>query len=120
MGIVMACLMIIAKSRPKFWALENPVGRLKQWLGKYIMTFNPCDFGDPYTKKTCLWGNFNMPFKEPLFNDKSVKPEYIICPTNGDRYSPVSWYTGGKSDKTKELRSITPPGFAKAFFEANN
>jgi hypothetical protein len=27
--------------------------------------------------------------------------------------------TGGKSAKTKELRSITPPGFAEAFFKAN-
>jgi len=27
--------------------------------------------------------------------------------------------TGGKSKKTKMLRSITPQGFAKAFYEAN-
>lgn len=26
---------------------------------------------------------------------------------------------GGKSERTKELRSMTPLGFAKAFFEAN-
>jgi hypothetical protein len=26
---------------------------------------------------------------------------------------------GGKSERTKELRSITPMGFAKAFYEAN-
>jgi hypothetical protein len=26
---------------------------------------------------------------------------------------------GGKSERTKKLRSVTPQGFAKAFFEAN-
>jgi hypothetical protein len=26
---------------------------------------------------------------------------------------------GGNSEKTKELRSLTPAGFAQAFFEAN-
>jgi len=110
--IVTACLRIIAKSKPKFWALENPVGRLKNWLGKPKMYFNPCDYGDPYTKKTCLWGVFNIPEKSP------VEPEFVIA-ANGDRYSKVHWSTGGKSDKTKELRSITPLGFAKAFMEAN-
>lgn len=113
MGIVMACLMIIAKCQPKFWVLENPVGRLVHWIGKYRMTFNPCDYGDPYTKKTCLWGIFNEPEKN------QVQPEYVICPTNGDRYSKIHWNTGGKSARTKELRSITPPGFAQAFFKAN-
>ena len=113
MGIVMACLMIIARCQPKFWALENPVGRLVHWIGKYNLVFNPCDYGDPYTKKTCLWGNFNLPEKN------YVEPEYVICPTNGDRYSNIFWNTGGKSFRTKELRSITPPGFAKAFYEAN-
>jgi hypothetical protein len=107
MSILMACLMIIAKTQPKFWALENPVGRLPRWVGKYRITFNPCDYGDPYTKRTCLWGRFNLPEKNPV---DPVK----VCGQG-------SWLMklGGKSDKTKELRSTTPQGFAKAFFEAN-
>jgi site-specific DNA-cytosine methylase len=90
----------------KFWALENPVGRLSKLrpqLGS-PWYFNPCDFGDPYTKKTGLWGNFNKDLvKTP------VKPD------------PNSWIMklGGKSERTKELRSMTPLGFAKAFYEAN-
>lgn len=110
--IVTACLKIIAISKPRWWALENPVGRLRRWLGPPDMYFNPCDYGDPYTKKTCLWGIFNEPRKNP------VTPEFVTA-KNGDRYSKIHWSTGGKSDKTKELRSITPPGFAKAFMEAN-
>lgn len=114
MSIVMACLMIIAKCQPKFWAFENPVGRLPRWIGKYRMTFNPCDYGDPYTKKTCLWGNFNEPIKNP------VEPIFIIDKGKGNkRYSPIHWSTGGKSERTKERRSITPQGFANAFFKAN-
>jgi len=39
---------------------------------------------------------------------------------SNSQYSLVHFATGGKSDRTKELRSITPMGFARAFFEANN
>lgn len=105
-------LKIIAYTQPLFWAIENPVGRLRDFLGSPRQIFNPCDFGDPYTKKTLLWGRFNS----PLLN--SVKPEFVIA-KNGDKYSKIHWSTGGKSEKTKMLRSITPPAFAKAFFEAN-
>jgi len=107
LSMIDACMRITAVSNPVFWCLENPVGRLKKWLGPPAMYFNPCDYGDPYTKKTCLWGEFNIPRKNP------VEPERVC--------NQGSWLMklGGKSEKTKRLRSITPPGFAKAFFEAN-
>lgn len=110
--IITHCLRIIAMCQPKFWAMENPTGRFRYWLGKPLLVFNPCDYGDPYTKRTCLWGRFNIPFKTP------IEPEFVLA-SNGDRYSKIHMATGGKSAKTKEIRSITPPGFAKAFFEAN-
>lgn len=99
--VVLACLRIISYCQSTFWCLENPVGRLRHWLGSPQLIFNPCDYGDPYTKKTLLWGRFLAPEKTP------VKPEYVIA-KNGDRYSPVHWHTGGKSARTKEMRSITP------------
>ena len=57
--IVRACLRIIDETAPEWWALENPVGRLRKYLGPHVMTFNPSDYGgqdgdDPYTKRTCL------------------------------------------------------------------
>ncbi|MCK4817511.1 hypothetical protein KA005_17205, partial [bacterium] len=61
LSIVDACMRVIKISDPVFWALENPVGRLVHYLGKPKMYFDPCDYGDPYTKKTCLWGKFNEP-----------------------------------------------------------
>lgn len=101
---------------PKFWVLENPVGRLQSLrprLGKPYY-FNPNEFAgyladideadaECYTKRTGLWGNFN-------------KPEKLALPVSG-----TSWIMklGGKSERTKELRSMTPLGFAYAFFEAN-
>lgn len=112
MGVVLACLRIIAVSRPSWWAMENPVGKLRRWLGKPRLIFNPCNYGDPYTKRTCLWGIFNLPVKNP------IEPVFVTA-SNGDRYSPIHMKTGGKSAKTKELRSITPPHFARAFYDAN-
>ena len=107
LSIVDACLRIILVANPVFWALENPVGRLKRYIGPEKFKFNPCDFGDPYTKKTLLWGKFNNPIKNPVEPIRS-------CDAG-------SWLMklGGKSERTKTLRSITPLGFAKAFYEAN-
>jgi hypothetical protein len=116
MELVIPCLNIIWKCRYDhklaFWCIENPRGYLRQFLGKPVFTFDPCDFGDPYTKKTDLWGYFNIPKKKP------VEPEYYI--SSGKRFPPI-WgkKVGWDTKECKNLRSITPPGFAKAFFEAN-
>lgn len=106
-SIITACLMIIARAQPKFWAIENPVGRMRKLLGDPDFKFDPCDFGDAYTKRTYLWGEFNLPEKNPV--------EPVRANSQG------SWLQslGGNSAKTKELRSVTPQGFATAFFEAN-
>ncbi|GHT59508.1 hypothetical protein FACS1894109_15560 [Spirochaetia bacterium] len=99
-GIVIAVLRIIAQCKPKWWALENPVGRIRAWLGDPALLFNPCDYGDPYTKKTLLWGEFNIPKKHP------------VSPTEGSKM----WKQyGGKSEHTKMMRSITPPPLCAGF-----
>ena len=104
LSVMDACLRIIHTTKPKFWALENPIGKMKRYLGQPKMYFNPCDFGDPWTKKTCLWGDFTEPINNP------------VEPTEGS----MLWKKyGGKSARTKEMRSITPAGFAQAFFKAN-
>jgi len=107
LSIVDACMRIILVTRPAFWCMENPIGRLRRWILAPAMYFNPCDYGDPYTKRTALWGRLNAPIRNP------VEP-VRVC-------SQGSWLMklGGKSERTKQLRSITPPGFARAFFEAN-
>lgn len=118
LDIVDIILDLIPHLDPVFWAMENPVGRLKTLrydrLGEPKLIFNPCDFGDPYTKKTLLWGQYNLPKKNPV---KPTNADYnkIHYPRNSAGKA-VAW----NSAEAKELRSITPQGFAKAFYEANN
>ncbi len=130
LSIVDACLRIALISKPVFWVLENPVGTLKNYIGSPVMFFNPCDYGgymepnektneltpaqDAFTKKTGLWGVFNKP------TQKSVEPEFVVCKSRGKKYSPIHYNSVGLSPtKRAEVRSVTPTGFAKAFFEAN-
>lgn len=108
------------------YMIENPVGRLSTLWRQPDFIFHPCAFGgylpendehpafpdviaprDAYMKKTCLWtGNgFEMP------DTKAVEPIYKV--------NPGWWKLGGKSKRTKLIRSLTPRGFAQAIFEAN-
>lgn len=106
------------------WYLENPVGKLSTEWRKPDYYFHPYEYGgylsesegsfhpkmpvcDGYTKKTCIWsGNgFKMPAKKPV-------------PHCGFFWG---WkYLGGKSARTKQLRSLTPRGFARAVFLENS
>lgn len=120
MGIVMSCLKIIARAKPQFWALENPAGRLKRWLGAPALRFNPCDYGDPWTKKTCLWGEFNMPEKHPV-QVNYRHPEGSPSKIHFLKERPTLRQAGVTLENLDRatLRAITPPGFARAFYEAN-
>ena len=110
LSVVDACIRLIWACRPVWWALENPVGKLVRYLGRPRMYFQPCDYGDPYTKRTCLWGSFTPPL--PLL----VGRIQAVTPTEGSKM----WAKyGGKSMATKNIRSETPKGFAKAFFSVN-
>lgn len=90
--------------KPTIWVLENPVGRIKKLadLPKPTLSFNPHNYGNPYTKRTLLWGDFNPEL--PLAN---------VFPSEGSRIHKLS-------GKDKYGRSLTPEGFAYAFFMANN
>ena len=110
MKTVRACLDIIWICREnhnlKFWALENPTGYLRQFLGKPALNFQPYEFGDKSKKRTDIWGYFKEPKKKPI-----LKPDY-------PRKGKGSW-VGDLNTPGQKERSITPPGFAKAFFKAN-
>ncbi len=109
------------------YMIENPVSVLATKWRKADHTFHPFEYGgylpendvhpafpeyinprDSYPKKTCLWtgGGFIMPDKLPV----SVASGY------SDQHSKL----GGKSAKTKLIRSLTPRGFAKAVYLFNN
>lgn len=106
--LVHQTLNVIEYFKPAVWAVENPVGRIERLGGlpPWRLSFDPNHLGDPYTKKTILWGRFN--------GDLPVAP---VEPTEGSKMH--SQY-GGKSMATKNARSATPEGFSYGFFMANN
>lgn len=114
------------------WFFENPVSAISSIYRRPDHTFHPYDYGgylpendshplypeyfpsrDAYGKKTCLWtGNgFVMPVKRPV--------PLADGQADGQGQSKAHNKLGGKSDKTKNIRSATPRGFAQAVFEAN-
>lgn len=108
------------------WALENHVSVISTKWRKPDFSFHPYEFGgylpendthpsypeyikprDAYPKKTCIW--YGNGFVEPL-----EKPVYVE-----PGYSEQHKKLGGRSLKTKNIRSATPRGFAKAVFLSN-
>lgn len=108
------------------WMAENPVSVLSSLWRKPNYTFHPYEYGgylpeddqhptwpdiipprDAYPKRTCLWTGpgFVMPEKKPVADVSAQFHGYTKL--------------GGKSARTKEIRSATPRGFALAVAEAN-
>jgi len=122
MEVVEACLHIIWEVRKRtklhFWALENPMGYLRQFLGKPPFTYDPWEFGDPYTKKTDIWGYYNLPTKKFKNIDEVMTTEQKDkCATNSRKLPSISMLTGSKQSAK---RAITPKGFAQAFYKVNS
>jgi hypothetical protein len=87
------------------YLIENPVSTISSYWRKPDYAFHPSDYGDPYLKKTCIWagGGFIMQPKKP------------VKPTEG-----MKLYWLGPSEDRANLRSVTPQGFARAVFDAND
>lgn len=111
--LVKQILKIVKHFNPRFWVIENPVGRLNDLIPELKQYgpwyWQPYQFGDRWTKKTGLWGVFNKP-----------KIQYKTLPVRYSKQGSWTQLLGGKNETTKELRSVTPPGFAQAFFDANS
>lgn len=140
MEIVRACLDLIYEAQHrtisdqqkypplKFWALENPwYGRLKWFLGKPNFVFDPWEFGDAYKKRTALWGYFNDPVKiVDDMNSVMTKEQIEKHKTNSQQLPKFDKMASkdihpeqfGKLDR-QARRSMTPQGFANAFYKAN-
>jgi hypothetical protein len=88
------------------YMIEHPVTVLSSYIGKPDYTFQPWEYGDLWTKKTCLWtGNgFVMPKPIHATEPAGVTERIWLMPP---------------SDERANMRSETPAGFAKAVFEAN-
>ena len=121
LSMVDACIRIIFITKPLFWALENPVGKLIYYIGKWRYNFQPYEYGDPWTKRTCVWGLHNIPVKCPVepvgqWTGRADRKGIVDHP----EYLPPDWiHKLPPSPDRAKLRSVTPPGFAQAFFKAN-
>lgn len=122
MELVLACLKIIWECQYdlegtsltptlKFWALENPAtGLLRYFLGKPAFVYNPWEYGEDFSKKTALWGNFNLPIRPLMYSPITPgrsKSDIITPMTERDR------------ERRTDLRSMASPKFTKMFFLAN-
>lgn len=128
--LVEHCQRIIAEAKPKFWIIENPAsGKLKDYLGEPTMTYEPWHYGSPWTKKTALWGNFNIP-KRVYFKWEDVpkleglytrpnrpKPSLAFMHKSHVKFIPE--FSCFKPDSDMEFRSLCSQKFAKALYEAN-
>jgi len=54
--LVKHTIKIIEAANPQYWILENPVGRMRDVLGKPAMRTYWCAYGTRYKKPTDLWG----------------------------------------------------------------
>ncbi len=124
MKLVNACLEIIQETQYKnhfylkFWAIENPSGHLARFLGRPPYKFQPYYFGDRYSKETYLWGYYNIPKEKRIrLNEKE-----LLQSRNNTRPLPKipEFYEKDGTMKDVQIkRSITPRGFAEAFYKAN-
>jgi hypothetical protein len=135
LSIVFACLNIVDQTNPRWWALENPVGRLPQFIGAYAYTFQPWEYGNAWFKRTCIWGTARQPcptvfeaparigerWRQSLTNHLSPTPtaEQIAKLVETGMMPPDWVHRAAPSPDRATLRSLTPPGFAQAFFGAN-
>ena len=108
--------------------VENPVSVLSTLWRKPDYRFHPYQYGgyiptdrhahpswpryiaarDAYPKKTCLWvgGGFTMPPFKPVLVSAGHSAQHKLL--------------GGKSERTKSIRSATPRGFSRAVFLHNS
>lgn len=123
MVVVQACMEIIWAVRAtnskgkeagglKFWALENPMGLLRQFLGNPPHSFRGWEWGDDHLKFTDLWGYYGMPKAKYKHQPLLFNREAWANPKKPPEYAHLKLTAA-------DIRAITPPLFAKAFMEEN-
>lgn len=136
MEIVNECLRIIKEAKQsgnlQFWVIENPAkGVLKEYLGEPKYAYEPWWYGSPWTKKTALWGEFNIPKRNYVnWDDVPKNPSLYVRPgrpkpslafmhKSAVNLIPEFVDAGFAPDSDMEFRSLCSQKFAEAFFNAN-
>ena len=125
--ILNACIRIIRKCDPVFYAIENPCGLMRKYMGVPNFSFQPYQFGDGWTKKTDIWGKFKVPQFSHTW-DSCPKLNLYVRPSrkrpsiaflHKASQAKIPQLAGFYVDNDAAFRAITPPGFASAFFNEN-
>ena len=106
--------MALAASDCSKIAIENPVGIMSTEWRKPDQIINPFQFGDPYSKRTCLW----LKGLPKLVPTNIVDPGEHIVYESGCKMP--KWYADAwnlKPEERAKVRSKTFPGIAKAMAE---
>lgn len=130
MELVRECMRIIEQAKPKWWVIENPAkGALRQFLGEPAYEYEPWWYGSPWTKRTALWGNFNIPPrlydkwedvpKIPELYTRPGRPKPSLAFMHKSAVKLIPEFAGFNPESDMEFRSLCSQKFAQAFFEAN-
>lgn len=131
MVLVKECQRIISEcNNLKFYVIENPArGDLRKFIGEPTYEYEPWWYGSPWTKRTALWGWFNIPQRkyhrwddvpklEGLYTRPGRgKPSLAFMHYQHKRFIPEFERFTVQDDMS--FRSMCSQKFAQAFFEAN-
>lgn len=95
-------------------AIENPIPSRVYDLPQYTQVIQPYEYGDPWSKKTCLWLK-GLPILHPT---EIVKDYLPFCSSGSYSNSHDPKYKGAsRKGGSAKSRSKTFPGIAKAMAE---
>ena len=95
-------------------AVENPIPSSIYDLPKYNQVIQPYQFGEPWSKKTCLW----LKGLEPLQPTNIVEDYKPYCTSGSYGVTHDPKYKGAsRKGGSSKIRSKTFPGIAKAMAE---
>lgn len=130
-ALVWECLRIINATNPKWYVIENPAkGVLKNYLGKPKYEYEPWWYGSPWTKRTALWGNFNIPERiyydwedvpklEGLYQRPNRKKPSLAFMHKSHYHAIPEFQVLPAPESDMEFRSLCSQKFAQAFMKAN-
>lgn len=129
--LVKECQRIIAECNPTFWVIENPAkGTLKNYLGEPVYQYEPWWYGSPWTKRTALWGEFNIPpckywnwedvpkIAELYTRPGRPKPSLAFMHKSAYKHIPEFQHLP-EPQSDMEFRSLCSQNFAQAFYKSN-
>lgn len=94
--------------------IENPIPSKVYGLPPYSQAIQPYEYGNPYTKKTCLWLK-GLPNLKPT---NKVKPIATWCPSGSYSHKHNPKHRGAAGDRNRaKMRSKTFDGIAQAMAE---